>query len=90
MEMEAAGVAARASEKGIPFFCVRSVSDTAAEDLVLDFNTYRDREGRFSRLRVAGAALRRPWSLIPGLLRLNRNSLAASESLGDFLVDCRF
>jgi nucleoside phosphorylase len=90
VEMEAAAIAARASRAGIAFSCVRAVSDTAREDLVLDFNAYRDREGRFSRMRIAAAAMRRPRAVLPGLLRLDRNTRCAAESLGDFLADCRF
>jgi adenosylhomocysteine nucleosidase len=90
VEMEAAGVAARASMEQIPFFCVRSVSDTADEEFTLDFNLMRDEEGRFSRSRIIGAALRKPFERVPALLRLNRAAQIAAESLGEFLVDCRF
>ena len=48
VEMEAAAVAAKATEWGVPFRCVRVVSDVAAEDLPLDFNRFRDLQGRFS------------------------------------------
>ncbi len=90
VEMEAAGVARRALERGIAFFCIRSVSDSAEEALVLDFNALRDDQGRFSRPRIIGAALRRPWTAIPALMQINRNSRVAAESMGEFLADCRF
>ncbi len=90
VEMEAAGVARRASERGARFFCVRIVSDTADEGLVLDFNACRDSEGRFSRSRIVASALQRPLSGIPALMRLHQNSRAAAEALGEFLVDCQF
>jgi hypothetical protein len=32
----------------------------------------------------------RPFSAMPGLLELDRNCRRASQSLGDFLADCRF
>lgn len=89
VEMEAGAVAAVAGSMGLPFYCVRVVSDTAGETLPLDFNRYRDPAGRFSRGRIAAAATLRPWS-IPGLLRFERNSRRASILLGDFLADCRF
>jgi len=89
VEMEAGAVAAVAGSMGLPFYCVRVVSDTAREELPLDFNRYRDQAGRFSRLAIATAAAMRPWS-IPGLLRFDRNSRRASLKLGDFLADCRF
>jgi adenosylhomocysteine nucleosidase len=88
VEMESAAVAAKAGEWGLRFCCVRSVSDTAHEDMPLDFNRYRDRDGRFSRPRIAAAALARPLT-IPGLLRLDRNCRAAAESLGEFLAECQ-
>jgi adenosylhomocysteine nucleosidase len=90
IEMEAAAVARKAAEWGVPFHCVRAVSDTAQDDLPLDFNLYRDAEGRFSRTRIALAALGRPFTRVPALLRLDRNCRIASESLGDFFANCRF
>ena len=89
VEMEAGAVAGVAGSMGLPFYCVRVVSDTACEELPLDFNRYRDEVGRFSRNRIAMAAALRPWS-IPGLVRFDRNSRRASLTLGDFLADCRF
>src|SRR5581483_9357634 len=59
VEMEAAGLAARAERWCIPFYCVRVVTDTAAESLPLDFNACRASDGRFSRSRIIMAALRR-------------------------------
>lgn len=90
VDMEAAAVADKAAEWGVPFYCIRVVSDTAFEDLPLDFNLYRDSAGRFSRSRIALAALAHPFHTVPGLLRLDRNCKLAAEALGEFLVDCRF
>ena len=89
VEMEAGVIAAKAEALGVPFFCIRAVSDQAGEDLPLDFNKYRDREGRFSRLRIALAAVRNPSS-IRGLRRMDRNCRLAADKLGAFLADCRF
>ena len=88
VEMESAVVEARAREWGLPFCCVRCVSDTARENMPLDFNRYRDSAGRFARGRIALAALGRP-AAIPGLLRLNRNCRLAAESLGVFFAHCQ-
>lgn len=90
VEMEAAAVATFAEQTGTPFFCIRVVSDTVEEDMPLDFNDYRTADGDFDRKAVALAALRRPFSRIPALRRLQRNCQIASESLGAFLADCRF
>jgi adenosylhomocysteine nucleosidase len=89
VEMESAAVAAKAREWGVPFRCIKVVSDTAGQDMPLDFNEYRDAAGQFSRGRIALAALRRPLTLIPALLRLDRNCRIAAGKLGEFLADCQ-
>jgi adenosylhomocysteine nucleosidase len=89
IEMESAAVAAKAREMGVPFRCIKVVSDAALEDMPLDFNLYRDSAGRFSRSRIALAALRRPFSAIPALLRLDRNCRHAADKLGEFFADCQ-
>ena len=90
VEMEAAALAGLAAEWRKPFYCVRSVSDSAKEGFELDLNLSRDREGRFSRPRIIASALRRPFRLVPELLRLKRNSARAAEALGEFFADCHF
>lgn len=89
VEMESAAVMTKAAEWGAKFFSVRAVSDTAQDDMPLDFNLYRDAEGRFSRTRIALAALARPFTTVPALLRLERNCKIAARSLGDYFADCR-
>ena len=89
VEMEAAAVAQMAHQNGVPFYCIRVVSDAASDGLPLDFNQFRAPSGRFRRGRILGAVLAHPSS-IRGLLRLNTNSLRAARSLGDFLVHCQF
>jgi adenosylhomocysteine nucleosidase len=89
VEMEAGAIAWRAGIWGVPFCCIRAVSDEAGETLPIDFNRMRDAAGRFSRARIAAAALVRPWSGIPGLLRLGRGCRKASGSIGDFFANCR-
>lgn len=90
VEMEAAALAGRAHAWNVPFYCVRVVTDTAAESLPLDFNLCRTSEGRFSRSRIVLAALRRPGVLFPELMKLERRCRRASDRLGDFIADCRF
>ncbi|HEV1286728.1 MAG TPA: hypothetical protein VNU44_15510 [Bryobacteraceae bacterium] len=89
-EMEAGAVKKIACEWGVPFYCIRAVSDTANEDMPLDFNLYRDREGRFSLWKIAVGAMSSPFTRIPALRRLEANCNVASESLGAFFADCRF
>lgn len=89
VEMEAAAVAAAAQERNVPFYCVRVVSDTAAEAMPIDFNHFRDRSGRFSRGRIATEALLHP-AAVPRLFGLNRIARRAAGSLGEFLAHCQF
>lgn len=88
VEMESAAVAKKAQEWNVPFGCVRVVSDAAEADLPLDFNRYRDADGRFERTRIALAALGRPFTVLPGLVRLDRDCRKAAERLGEFLANC--
>lgn len=89
-DMEAVAVAEAAAALDLPFYCVRVVTDPAGDDLALDFNRYRDARGRFDRRRIAFAALRRPFSVLPALMKFDGVCSRASETLGDFLANCRF
>lgn len=90
VDMEAAAVAGRAAGWGIPFYCVRAVSDTADEAIQLDLNACRSKSGRICGMRVLGAAMHNPRRLLPELIHLWRRSRQAADALGDFLADCRF
>jgi adenosylhomocysteine nucleosidase len=89
VEMEAVAVAAAAESRGLPFYCVRVVSDVAGKDLPIDFNLYRDINGRVNTRQVARSAAWRPW-IWPDMIRLARNATRASKALGEYLADCRF
>jgi adenosylhomocysteine nucleosidase len=88
VEMEAAGVAARAKRAGLSFHCIKVVCDVATESFSLDLNRMRTTEGRVARGKIIGHALVRP-NLIPGLLRLKRRTEEVAHRLGEFLVSCR-
>lgn len=90
VEMEAAGVARAAEDLGIPFFCVRAVSDLAEEDFANDFNAALTPEGEFSVARLIAGALSNPLERFGELLRLQRRTALASKKLGEFLADCNF
>ncbi len=90
VEMEFAAVQAKAAEWGVPCRAVRVVSDSVTEDLPLDFNRYRDADGRFRLTRIALAGIVRPFSVLPKLMQLDRNSKLAAERLGAFFVDSKF
>jgi hypothetical protein len=90
VEMEAAAVKRAADQWGVPYTCIRVVSDAADQDLPLDFNKFRKTSGDFDLNRIALAAVARPFSVMLPLLEFDRNCRRASEILGDFLADCRF
>jgi nucleoside phosphorylase len=90
VEMEAAGAAGAAADLGVPFYCVRVVSDLAGEDLANDFNAALTAEGTFSVARLAIGALASPWKRLGELVRLKHRAEMASKKLGAFLADCTF
>jgi adenosylhomocysteine nucleosidase len=83
VDMESAALAEKAREWNVPFRSVRAVSDLAAEDMPLDFNLYRDARGRFSRTRIALAAMRKPFAAIPApdRIRVTRGFLCQPRTV---------
>lgn len=90
VDMESAAVEKKAAEWNVPYLCIRAVSDRAGDTLPLDFNRYRNTRGDFSRVRIALAAIARPFTVMPQLMEFDRNCRRAADALGDFLADCRF
>lgn len=90
VEMEAAGVLSRVREWGMPFYCIRSVTDMANESFHLDFNAVRLADGRFSTPRILAAAMKRPMTIGPELIELRNRCVTAAQSLGEFIADCSF
>lgn len=90
VDMESAAIAECAVQWGVPYYCIRAVSDSAGDDLPLDFNQYRDARGDFSRAKIAVAAISKPFTVLPRLLEFDRNCRFAAENLGAFLADCQF
>jgi len=88
VEMESSGVAARAKRAGLPFYCIKVISDTATESFALDLNRMRTEQGKVSRGKIMIYALGHPI-LVPGLLRLKRRTETSAQGLGEFLVSCR-
>jgi adenosylhomocysteine nucleosidase len=88
VEMEAAAVAARAKRAGLPFACIKVVSDRADESFGIDLNRMRSADGRLRRGKISFHALTHP-KLIPELFRLKRRSEEAAKVLGEFLANCR-
>jgi adenosylhomocysteine nucleosidase len=90
VEMEAAGAARASQELGVPFYCVRAVSDLASEDLHNDFDAALRPDGRINVPRLIAGALRSPWKRVGELIILKQRSEMASKNLGDFLANCTF
>lgn len=89
VEMEAAGAAASAMERALPFHCVRAVSDLAGETMANDFNGALRADGHFDTMLILREALRQPAVRLPELLRLRIRCARAARVLGDFFAGCR-
>jgi len=90
VEMEAAGIASRATALGAPFYCVRVVTDLAGEDMANDFNRALRGDGHFATMNILAGTLRKPLVRLPELFRLRRRCVLAARVLGEFIADCRF
>lgn len=84
VDMEAAAIARLAQMRGIPFYCIKGVSDGLGDNLP-DFNHFLV-DGRFHTARFALYALLRPWYW-PPLARMGENSRKASQNIAESLVD---
>jgi nucleoside phosphorylase len=89
VDMEAACVAAVAAEHGLPFYCVRVVSDTAQTSFSIDFNRALREDGSFSVANLLWQAgwRRGRWRQ---LAQLKRDGELAARSLARFLSACEF
>lgn len=90
VEMEAAAVASGAQKLGLPFYCIRVVTDLAGETMSNDFNRALRGDGHLDTIVILRGALCRPASRLPELLRLRRRCVLAAEALGEFFASCRF
>ena len=84
VEMESSEILQEAAAFGARGIAVRAISDTADEDLPLDFNRLASDSGDVSLLKVFGEVVASPSS-IPALVRFGRRSQVAAESLAGFL-----
>jgi adenosylhomocysteine nucleosidase len=84
VDMEAAGVARLAAMRGIPFQCIKGVSDGFRDDLP-DFNRFLTAGGQFLLARFILFAIFRPWCW-PALLRMGENSTKAAQAIRGVLL----
>ncbi|HJQ25247.1 MAG TPA: hypothetical protein VKA60_15110 [Blastocatellia bacterium] len=84
VDMESLAVAEVCDELQLPYLIVRAISDVFDEDLPLDFNRCRDREGRISPRKVVQAAMARPRAF-KGLMALSRRTDLCAANLAAFI-----
>ena len=90
VEMEAAGVAECASTHGLPFSCVKAVTDLASETLFNDYNRALRNDGYFDTIVLLRGTWRHPFVRIQELFRLRQRCVRAAGVLGEFFADLRF
>jgi adenosylhomocysteine nucleosidase len=84
VDMEAAAIARVALMRGIPFYCIKGVSD-GYDDRLPDFNRFIRPNGQFDLTAMVLFSILRPWHW-PRLMRMGENSRRASQSMRDCLV----
>ena len=85
VDMEAAAIARLAVMRGIPFQCIKGVSDGVGDNLP-DFNRFISTEGQLRLAKLLFFVLPRPWCW-PALIRMGENSHKASHSLTGLLLE---
>ena len=85
VDMEAAAIARLAHMRGVPFYCIKGVSDCLTARLP-DFNRFLAPDGRLQMARFTLFATFRPWYW-PALIRMGENSSKASQSIAESLLD---
>lgn len=86
VDLESAAIARAATARRLPYLVIRAVSDTADESLPLDFERFRDRQGKIAQARVAFRALCQP-TLWPSLMRLRTRVNRCAEKLADVVEE---
>ena len=89
VEMESAAIHGVCRERGIPCATVRVISDTANEDLPLDFNQFFKPDKSLDSGKLFWAIAKSPGKT-GGLLRLQKNCGFAAERLAEVLGKITF
>ena len=84
VEMESFHVLTRAREQQVPALAIRAISDTAEEDVPLDFGWSMGGDGQISYGKLLLQVGRRPHK-IPALIGFGKRSEQAARNLADFL-----
>ena len=85
VDMEAAGVARQAAMRGIPFYCIKGVSDGFSDELP-DFNAFISMNGQFQSVRFIFFAMLRPWHW-PALMRMGKNGQKSAQGVAESVLD---
>jgi adenosylhomocysteine nucleosidase len=85
VDMEAAGLARLARMRGIPFYCIKGISDGYSDQLP-DFNRFISPGGQFKLAPFVLFALLRPWYW-HALIRMGENSREAARNIAQSLLD---
>jgi len=85
VDMEAAAIARLAQMRGIPFYCIKGISD-GYNDQLPDFNRFISPGGQFKLTRFVVFTLMRPWYWL-ALIRMGENSRKAARNVAQSLLD---
>lgn len=85
VEMESEVIHMICQERDIPCATVRVISDTAQEDLPLDFNQLSNSDQSLNFGKLAVAIMKSPGK-IPALLRLQKQTSLAAKRLAEVLI----
>jgi adenosylhomocysteine nucleosidase len=85
VDMEAAGVARLAQVRGIPFYCIKGISD-GYRDQLPDFNCFISASGRLKMGRIVVFSLLSPWHW-RALMRMGENSNKAAHAIAESVID---
>ena len=85
VEMESGAILAVCRESQIPCAMVRAISDTASENLPLDFNALSKPDLSLDYGKLAWAIAKAPWKIV-ALIQLHRKTSFASKQLADVLA----
>jgi hypothetical protein len=86
VEMESSVIRTIAREFKIPSATIRVISDTAHDDLPLDFNALMTGDDRINYGKVLLSILKSPHR-IPGLIEFQKQTVEASRRLGSVLSE---
>jgi adenosylhomocysteine nucleosidase len=84
VDMESAMIMSSFVAAGVPVLTIRAISDSADEDLPIDFDRCLTSQGAIRPMSLVNAIVRRPGAL-PNLVRFGRQSNQAAQRLAGFL-----